>query len=64
MMDPDADVKRGLPGFGYSDRPVPMGNFNAQPKQAEPEQGGYGVPEEQFEYDTAYYGGHAERVLS
>lgn len=63
MMDPDAEVKRGLPGLGYTDHPVPLGNFNVQPKQANPERTGYGVPEEQFEYDTGYHGGHAERAL-
>lgn len=31
------------------------------PKQLETE--GYAVPEGQFEYDTGYHGGHAERVF-
>lgn len=64
MMDRDAETKRGLPGFGYADQPVPMGDFNAQPKQMDPVHQGYSMPEEQFEYDTGYHGGHAERALS
>lgn len=64
MQDPDAPVKRGLPRLSYTDNNIELGKLKTNPKQDEPTRRGYVVPEEQFEYDTGYYGGHAERVLS
>ena len=64
MLDPDAVVRRGLPRLSYRDNKIEMGNFSTQLREDDPSQRGYVVPEEQFEYDTGYHGGHAERVLS
>jgi len=63
MSDPDAQVKRRMPGFGYSDRPMPMETL-LQPTQGGAQHQGYHMPEEQFKYDTAYHGGLSERALS
>ena len=64
MLDPDAPAKRGLPRLSYTDNKIEMGNISAQRKQGDPARKGYVVPEEQFEYDTGYHGGHAERAFS
>ena len=61
MTDPDAVSKRDLPRLSYTDNKIAMGNFSTQLKRDDPTQRGYVVPEEQFDYDTGYHGGHAER---
>ena len=42
---------------------VPRNGFGAQPDARTMQSQGYAVPEAQFEYDTGYHGGHAERVF-
>lgn len=42
---------------------VPMGGYGAQPDSKGAQRQGYAVPEAQFEYDTGYHGGHAERAF-
>jgi len=43
---------------------IPTREYGQQPDADVMMQGkGYAVPEGQFEYDTGYHGGHAERVF-
>lgn len=41
-----------------------MGPYGEQSEQSEKmlAKSGYGVPEQQFEYDTGYHGGHKDSV--
>lgn len=42
---------------------VPRRGYGAQPSGKQMQSEGYAMPEGQFDYDTGYHGGHAERVF-
>ncbi|KAK5133869.1 hypothetical protein LTR08_007200 [Meristemomyces frigidus] len=59
----DADAAEPRESEAWEAPRPSMGPYSEQGEKQAPQQGGYAVPEQQFEYDTAYSGGHSERVF-
>lgn len=60
---PNHDEEDGFPTRHSEAFEVPQKGYFAAPLEKNAPGQGYAVPDGQFEYDTGYHGGHAERVF-